>query len=124
MKHLVNATGSKASIWLKCLYGSLVGASLVLCFFAAQLPSFASELNAEYWMAHFQPYYWRLLTDGEGITLGMGFQALVGVAVYGILTQAMPRTLPFYRWLRWVLRGGLLLSFILWPFWVLTLLFF
>ncbi len=110
--------------WLKAFYTLFVGASLVLFFFVARLPSYAENLNTVYWLAHHQPYFWRLLTGGESNVLGMGLQALVVAAVYGILAQALPHTPPFYQWLRMVLGGGALLSFLLWPFLVLVIIFF
>lgn len=100
------------------------GLGVVLFAYAARLPSLAGDLNDTYWHAHYQPYFWRSFTDGESMALGMGLQALVVGAGYGILTQALPRTAPLYRQLRWVLRFGLLLSCLSWSLWLLGLLLF
>jgi len=124
MKIPANSTIDSNIVWLKAFYVSLVAASLGLFFCAARLPSYAENLNTVYWLAHYQPYFWRLLTGKESNALGMGLQALVTAAVCGILMQAMPRTPPFYQGLRLVLGGGALLSFLLWPFLVLMIVFF
>jgi len=121
---MTSAVRQGKNLGLKAAWFLGVACGVVLGCYAAYLPDLTANLNDIYWKAHYQPYFWRLLTDGESIALGMGFQALAGTAVYGTLTQAMPRTQPFYQQLRWVLRLGLLLSFLRWPFWVLGLLFF
>jgi hypothetical protein len=117
MKNHINSKIDMKDCWLKALYILLIEASLVLFFFAARLPSYAENLNTVYWLAHHQPYFWRLLTGGESNVLGMGLQALVVAAVYGILAQALPHTPPFYQWLRMVLGEGRCFPFCSGPFW-------